>query len=485
MEITDLLKILRKYWLSILAVSVCGLALAAAQALLATPKYTASAQLFVSTRDATSVVELQQGSSFTNNRVSAYARLATTPSVLDPVIKQLHLSTSEPALAEQVTATTPDQTPMIEIDVVDDDPAQAAATANAVATSLSTVVQKLETPTGMSQSPVRVETVAQATAPSSPSSPNVSRNLTLGLILGLLVGVGIAILRERLDSRVRDPEVVQEQTGRPVVGVIPYDEGLGVSHDAMHASGVFRVSESFRMLRTNLQFLLTERGRSFVVTSGLRAEGKSTVSVNLAQVLAGAGTRVCLIDADMRKPSVCQYLGLDEPVGLSDVLIGRLDVNDAMHHPSEELAILPAGKTPPNPSELLASAHMRALLERLTGEYDVVLLDSPPVLEVTDAALLSTIAGGTLLCVAAGKTTRRGVDAALEALHTAGGEVSGLVLTMQRGRDAAGYGYGYGRSKDEAYGNLPAEPVTDAPLAAPVREAASGGSRAAARERSW
>lgn len=375
---------------------------------------------------------------------------------------------------------------MIEIDVVDGSPARAAAITNAVASSLGTVVQKLETPAGMAQSPVKVATVAGASVPTSPSSPNVPRNLALGLIVGLLVGVGIAVGRERLDSRVRDPEAVQEQTGRPVVGVIPFDDGLGASHTALHASSRFRVSESFRMLRTNLQFLLTERGRSFVITSALRTEGKSTVSVNLAQVLADAGTRVCLIDADMRKPSVCQYLDLDERVGLSDVLIGRLDVADAMHHPSEELAILPAGKTPPNPSELLASAHMRSLLDRLTDQYDVVLLDSPPVLEVTDAALMTTMAGGTLLCVAAGKTTRRGVDVAMDAIHTAGGEVSGLVLTMQRSRDAVGYGYGYGygygRGKDETYGNAPVEPTQDWPS---VRETASSGSPVAARERPW
>ncbi len=194
---------------------------------------------------------------------------------------------------------------------------------------------------------------------------------------------------------------------------------------------------------------------SFVITSALPSEGKSTSTINLAIALADAGKRVALIDADLRKPKVAEYLGIEGGAGLTDVLIGRTRVGDVMlPWGGRSLYVLPAGKIPPNPSELLGSNQMRTLLEALERDFDVVLCDAPPLLPVTDAAILAKATSGAIVVVSAGRTNRRELSGAVDALQAVDAKVAGLVLTMvpTRGPDAysyGGYGYGYG------YGQAP------------------------------
>jgi capsular exopolysaccharide synthesis family protein len=202
------------------------------------------------------------------------------------------------------------------------------------------------------------------------------------------------------------------------------------------------------MLRTNLQFLNVEGGpRTFVITSPLEGEGKTTTTANLAIALAQSNARVLVVDADLRRPRLAEVLGLEGAVGLTDVLIGRAKLEDALQPwGSSNFLVLPAGTVPPNPSELLGSRAMADLIEALEPRFDVVLLDAPPLLPVTDGAILAHRSRGALLVVAAGRSRRGEVEAAVSTLSNVGARLAGVILTMlpTRGADAYGYSrYGY------------------------------------------
>jgi capsular exopolysaccharide synthesis family protein len=209
-------------------------------------------------------------------------------------------------------------------------------------------------------------------------------------------------------------------------------------------------AEAFRTLRTNLQFVDAGDGgsRSFVITSAMESEGKSSTASNLAIALDNAGHKVIVVDADLRRPKLAQYMGLEGAVGLTDLLIGRADIEDAVQQWGRGgLHVLPAGSIPPNPSELLGSAAMQSLIQRLENEFDYVLFDAPPLLPVTDAAVLSKSAGGAILVVAAGKTHRSQLSAAVTTLENVGARLFGFVLTMLPAQGPHAYGYqqyGYG-----------------------------------------
>ncbi len=272
-------------------------------------------------------------------------------------------------------------------------------------------------------------------------------NLVLGGLIGLALGIGIAVLREVLDTRVRTQRDVQTVTDRPLIGAIPFDPRAKDRALIVHDDPLSPRSEAFRALRTNLQFLDMDGGHSFVITSSLPSEGKSTTALNLALALADAGKNVALLDADLRKPKVAEYLGIEGGAGLTDVLIGRARVEDVMQSWGDRsLYVLPSGRIPPNPSELLGSQHMQTLLADLERSFDVVICDAPPLLPVTDAAILAKQTSGAIVIVSTGRTTTHQLSSAIEALDTVGARVAGLVMTMTptKGPDSYGYGYGYG-----------------------------------------
>jgi succinoglycan biosynthesis transport protein ExoP len=185
--------------------------------------------------------------------------------------------------------------------------------------------------------------------------------------------------------------------------------------------------------------------KSIVVSSSIPAEGKTTIAINLAVSLADTGARIILVDADLRRPSIAEYVGIEGQVGLTTVLIGRADLKDVVQpFGTSSLDLLPAGQVPPNPSELLGSAAMASLLERLSASYDMVLLDSAPLLPVTDAVVLSRLAGGALLVVGADRTHRPQLQQSLDSLETAGVHLFGLVMNKIARREAAAYAYGSG-----------------------------------------
>jgi succinoglycan biosynthesis transport protein ExoP len=458
-ELRDYIRILQKSWILIAVILLAGVSIGSIYSILEKPRYESSAKVFVSTASGATVSELQQGNTFTQQRVTTYADLATTPIVLLPVIADLGLDLSSDQLATMVTASAPIETTLIEISVSSTDAALAAKIATAVSESLTKVVESIETSEDSGgASPVKLTLVQHAAVPQIPVSPNAPLNIALGGLAALAIGVAVALLRETLDNRIRNERDVETLTETPILGGIVFDPKANERPLIVHVDPRSARSESFRTLRTNLQFLDVGRtDRSFVITSSIQSEGKSTSAANLAIALADAGSRVLLVDADLRRPKVHEYMGLEGAAGLTDLLIGRAEPQDVIQPWGKDgLYVLPAGKIPPNPSELLGSKALTSLLAEFNKAFDVVLFDAPPLLPVTDAAILARIVGGTIVVCAAGRTHKNQLKGALSALRNVDAPVSGIVLTMlpTKGPDAYGYGrygygYGYGATSDE------------------------------------
>lgn len=289
--------------------------------------------------------------------------------------------------------------------------------------------------------------VDQARVPSLPIEPNIPRNLGFALALGLMSGIGLAFLLEGLDNTVRTTEQAQMISGLAPLGMIPLGskssrEGpngkrlaLASSNEAVElitqARPQSQMAESYRALRTSL--LLSNLGappKVIMVTSALPQEGKSTTSINCAIVLAQKGVRVLLIDADLRRPSIHKTLGMGPRSGLSNVLTGSATLEDAITRSPvlPNLFILPAGTPPPNPAELLASAHMKEVLAELAGQYDHIVLDTPPTLSVTDAVVLSPRADAVILVIRSGQTTKQALRRSRDVLMRVNAKVCGVLL---------------------------------------------------------
>lgn len=450
------MRILHRNWVLILASVLLGISAAAAYSLIVTPKYEATTELYVSVRagDGSATGDLVQGTNFARQAVTSYVDVVDSAIVLDRVIEELGLEQTAGELEEAVEASSPLNTVLIDITVTDSDPERAAEIANATGRNFAeVVVNDLEKPDGDAASLVKIETIQPAVVPESASSPNVPLNLALGGLVGLALGVGIGVLRTVLDTRIHSLHDIEQVTDKPLLGGIALDPDAKKRPLIVHADPRNPRAESFRSLRTNLQFVNVEGGaRSFVITSAGPGEGKSTTTANLAISLAETGARVALIDGDLRLPKIADYLGIEGGVGLTDVLIGRAELADVLQKWGRgQLYVLPAGRIPPNPSELLGSAAMDRLLKMLTEKVDYVLVDAPPLLLVTDAAVVSKLAGGAILIAASGSTRKPQLAAAVRALDAIGSRLLGVVVTMlpTKGPDSYGYGeYTYGMTHE-------------------------------------
>ncbi|MBO3088798.1 polysaccharide biosynthesis tyrosine autokinase [Cellulomonas dongxiuzhuiae] len=452
MDLRDYLALLRKHWASIVALGAVFSASALGVSLMTTPIYKSSTQLYVSVRGGSSTTDMLQGATFTRQQVSSYVGLVTSPLVLGPVIDDLALDMRADDLASRIVSDSPANSSLINITVANESPAVAAAIANAVADEFRQVVADLEEPAGGGPSNVKLTVVRVSDAPSNPSEPNTRLNTTMGLLIGIALGVGTALLREMLDTRVRSEADVAQLTDGPVVGVIAFDEDAATRPLIVQSAPHSPRAEAFRRLRTNVQFLTVgTQSKSIVVTSSLPGEGKSTTTINLAIALADAGTSVALVDADLRRPSIANFLGLEGGVGLTTVLIGRATVAEVVQPwGNGQLHVIPSGQIPPNPSELLGSPAMASFVESLASRYDVVLIDTPPLLPVTDAAVLSKIAGGVLMVVGAGKVHRNQFTEALGMLESVSARTLGLIVNREPRERSNVYQYYRYSSRSEA-----------------------------------
>ncbi|MFJ6355776.1 polysaccharide biosynthesis tyrosine autokinase [Pseudarthrobacter oxydans] len=452
MNIGDYLRIARHSWILITACTLAGLLLGGLISVSTKPTYTAETQLFVAIQSSGSVQELQQGNTFSQARVQSYVGTVTTPVVLQPAIDALGLDVTSEELSKKVTASSDLNTVLINISVADNSAVQAAAIAEAVANSLIRAVDTLEKPKTGGTSPVGLSVITPAKAPLAPSGPNTKVNLALGLIVGLVFGTAAAIARSALDNRIRGESDLRRVTDAPLLGGISFDQDatkMPLLTDASHQSPR---TESFRQLRTNLQFAnVSRRAKTVLITSSLPGEGKSTTATNLAIALAQAGQTVCLVDADLRRPMIGEYLGLERSAGLTTALVGSMDVGDLLQPWGEDrLYVLTSGQIPPNPSELLGSEDMKILIDRLETSFDVVIIDAPPLLPVTDAAVLSQNVGGVIVVVGVQKIRHQDLEKSLNALSMVGSTVLGVVLNRLPVKGPDSYSYGYYNSEPPA-----------------------------------
>ena len=458
MDFIDIVRTLTRRWIPIVALTVIGLAAAATLVLFTTPQYQASTNIFVSTSPAANAAEAFEGSTYTQQRIQSYVDVVDSSVVLNPVIQELGLGESSAQLANRVSATAVENTVLMTVTVTDPSPTAAAKIANAVSASLrSVVVNKLETrtttATGTSDALVRLSVVRSATRPSAPSSPKLWLYLLVGGLGGLILGLVVAFAWQALDTRIHGEREVREISDSPILGGIAFDSAAKKQPLTVHAEPKSARAESFRSIRTNLAFLDFEsRRRSFVVTSSIPGEGKTTAALNLAIAIADSGQRVVIIDADLRRPQVANYLGIEGSVGLSDLLIGRARLQDVIQPWGRNgtLFVIPSGKIPPNPSELLGSHTMEQLVATLTKEYDQVIIDAPPLLPVTDAAILSRVTAGALVVCSTRKTRAPQLTKALESLTNVEASIFGIVLNMVHAKGPDSYGYYYGYEYAEA-----------------------------------
>lgn len=300
--------------------------------------------------------------------------------------------------------------------------------------------------------------VSAAEEPTSPVRPTPLRNAVFALVVGLMLGAGLAFLRDYLDDSVRTKDdLARAMGGLPVLGLIPAVPGWKrtdpprvVSTTAPKSPG----AEAYRTLRTSIHFLGIDRQLKVIqVTSANAGEGKTTTIANLAVAMAGAGQRVVVVCCDLRRPRLHEFFGIENRIGFTSVLLGDAALPEAVHLAGEEVRVrlLSAGPIPPNPSELLASARTKELFQALANSADLVLVDSPPVLPVTDGLVLAGLVDATILVASSQVTSRKAAHRAVELLQQVGAPVVGAVLNNVRD-NSDGYGYGYGA---DTYGPRP------------------------------
>lgn len=444
MDLQNHVRVLRRYWVLIAALTLVGLLTAGTALLNTKPTYISETQLFVSTHGSGSVNELQAGNSFGQARVQSYVKAVVSPTVLQPVINALSLRESPAQLAKRVIATADSNTVIITVTVADQSPEQAAAIAQGIATSLVDAVGVLEKPTTDAPSPIRMSILTAASVPSAPSAPNVQLYLLLGLGGGLALGVGAAILMSSFDNRVRGEEDIRRVTSASILGGIPFDPDAESKPLVAFTGDHSLRAECFRKLRTSLHFAQVDHGKTLLITSSLPGEGKTTTAINLAITIAESGRSVVLVDADLRRPMLGEYLGFDRNAGLTTALAGDADVDDLLQPwGTKNLSVLGSGQIPPNPSELLGSVAMKELVARLAATFDTVIIDAPPLLPVTDASVLAQFVDGVVVVVGCGRIRQTNLRKSIGTLELVEAKILGILpnLLPTKGPEALAYGY--------------------------------------------
>ena len=314
-----------------------------------------------------------------------------------------------------------------------------------------------------------IRIVERAEVPRGPISPQRTRNYQLGALVGLALGIGLVLLFEHFDNTLKTPEDVKEHLGLPFLGMVP-DVGVRTTSpgNAPRPGGVSplilknpqsAVAEAYRVLRTNLIFSSADnRGRALVISSANPGEGKTTTVANLASSLALNGAKVLAVDADLRRPTMHQHFGIPKTPGLSDLIVGKCQASQAIQATRfKGLQVLPCGYVPPNPAELLGSAHMRQVVEALRTHYEWVLIDTPPILAMADTPVLCPLVDGVVLVIGAEVSGRPAIQRAVDQIQGVGGKIIGVVLNKV---DLERNSYYYSQYYGEYYRSYYAEGAT-------------------------
>lgn len=452
-SLRDVLQLLRRRWKAITAFTLLGLAVAAVLTALQPLTYTASATAVVNPTVTDNPAAALSQDSVAKSRAVQFDELAGSALVAERAAAMVDFPVSTGQALSAVTTSVPTNTALIKVQAEWSDPAQAAQLADAWVQALQDQVGELDAADGR-EPQVQIDRLLPATVPASPTSPNPPLNFVVGAVLGLAAGAALALALEALDRRIRGTDDLQ-RAGVTPIGAIPKSTGLADGQRVLEPAGRqdaghFRIREAFNELRINLQYMNPDDPpRIITVTSASPGDGKSTVAANLAVTLARADVPVVLVDADLRKPTVATTFRLPRGAGLSDVVVGRAEFADAIHAPAgfDGLHVVPAGQIPPDPTQLVTSERFKQALEAL-AETHMVIVDAPPLLAVSDAAVMATRLDGAVLVLNAKSTTRDQVRQALTSLERVHAPVLGAVMNRveMKGKESR-YGY-YGGGQD-------------------------------------
>lgn len=381
------------------------------------------------------------------SKADSYLPLVTSRAVAERAIRLTGIAASAPEVAGRVSATVAPNSVILQVSATGPSPEESRVLADAVIKATAEEANRIEKLSSASGTPTVQIVPIESALPGGRIAPNVRKNLLVGLVVGLAVGYAIVFLRRKLDTRIRTVADVEEATASSVLGVVPVAKELKNDAGRGRLDRLGVAAEAFRQVRTNMRFVgVDDPPRSIVVTSANAHEGKSTVSATLARVLADAGQKVVIVDADLRRPMLATIFGAEGSVGLSQLLTGQVRLSDVLQTTDQpNLRLVTAGRIPPNPSELLGSARMRELVAYLSRDH-VVIIDAPPLLPVTDAGVLAPTCDGALLVFAVGKAHKEQARLAARMMNQIGARVLGVVLNLAPRRGVAGvvYGYGYG-----------------------------------------
>jgi capsular exopolysaccharide synthesis family protein len=431
---------LQTRWLLVVLAGLLGATIALIAAGLLPAKYTAQADVFVTVTTGQTSGELAQGSTFSQDQARNFAAVVPKEIILGPVIKQFGLNTTLDDFRKNLDVQVPLNTSLINIKVTDSDAQRAAGLANALATQLSAAVESLS-PKG---APVGAELIESAAVPTKPSSPIIPLFALLGLLAGLVLAIGYLVIVELVVARVDSTEQVEALTGSAVLASVPRDRKVSKHPIAVTALPLSLRAESIRHLRTALKFLPGEVNQTFVVTSSVSGEGKSTTAANIAAAFAAEGLSTCLVEADLRRPRLEGVLDLTGGPGLSDIVVGQCQIEDTVQPwGPDNLQVILVGTVPPNASELLGSTRGQEALRAIAEQFEVTIIDSPPLTAVTDAAIIGRMFGGVVLVVGSGKVRTSELRQAMGALSVADVPIRGTVMNLTKDDAARPYAYVY------------------------------------------
>jgi len=450
MELMGYVRVLRRRWWMIVICPIIAALAAGIVSLALPPVY--EAQVVVLVRPAQPLGSTDPTvAALTSDQISrTYASLMTQRPLLQSVSSELGLSIRPDDLAKEVTVTPETNTTILNVAVKDTNPALARDLANRLTADLIAEVkgfQQQETQVPNARTGDNLIVVSPAILPDKPVSPNKTLNVAIAFAAGLLVALGIAFLLDYLDQSIKSDEELTERLGLISIGHIAFAPvGKGRRAELVTLDTHSPASEAYKALRTSLLFsTIDQELKTIVVTSSGPGEGKSRTAANLAVVLAGAGHNTVLIDADFRRPSQHKIFGRIRNVGLSNLILQDVAESEAITAVEQvpNLWLVTSGPIPPNPSELLGSGRIRELMARLRSGFTYVILDTPPVNAVTDAAILAAAANGTILVVEQGVTTFPALSHAKQLLDRVGAHTMGVVMNKVRA-SAGSYSYEYG-----------------------------------------
>ena len=434
MGLRDYLRVAKRHWWLLVGSILIALGVALVVNIRTTPVYAAKVTFFF-TAPMAEAAELYPASMFSTGRLATYAELLISDEIAVPLAAGSGIALTPEEIGERLTAETIADTVLMEVTVEDTDRLRALLVAQRLAVLFKDTVEQLEAEPGKG-SAVRVEIVDGPRLEEDPVVPRKLDNFALAVMAGLIVGGGSAVLREVSDTTVRSAESLRTLTATQVLARVPEDDTAPSSAGPFVSASSSARTEALRQVRTLLQTVAAGTSlKTLAVTSAVPREGRSATVCSLALLFAETGQRVLVVDAELRRPRLARFLGLDGQVGLSSVLGGSATLEQAIQPWGVGLWLLAGGPPPHNPSELLSSLRMTEVVDEVRRRFDVVLFDCPPLLPVTDGEVVAARADGTVLVVRSRRTTNAQVEGAVRALNAVNATLLGCVLNMVPRRD--------------------------------------------------